>query len=515
MGSMAPSSATTTARQRTALLIGAAAVMALLALAVFTGGPEVEPGQEETAREDAQAGPGPEVLEPLGPDGTERVDTPASDLDPPAAPSPPVDPTLRPEQVDLFVVDPSGAPLLERGTSPLAPDVLLQLRLCLVDGQDPPTSVEPSLAPIPRDRRLVREAPGWVNRFDRPTGPAHCALVLGTTVIASAPVLPEERAVRIVAAADDVEAQLCVVRGQVAGLEGASRHVLLVPRRVAGVRAKNIGAEPGGPGESFEFRNVPPGLCRIRVHLTVHHLVSQLRRSSDDGASLALGPRVPDLRQWELRMAALGEARHPFLDLDLDLVAGETLDLGRLAAPDAGVAVLRLRDGAGEPVEARGVEVRRLGPGPGTTAELTTWTFEDQVAVFPLPTGENTLAIGQADLGALQAIVARSGAEGATGASIGVQLRRVAVVDLSEAGATGLFTETGCRVRSSRRWSGGSYRDQRIGGDVILAPPGRFRVESNGGASWIQVEPGNLVRVRETGAVESSPLPDASEKKRR
>ncbi|MEE2941504.1 MAG: hypothetical protein VX460_14045, partial [Planctomycetota bacterium] len=398
---MAPSSATTTARQRAVLLIGAAAAVALLALAVSTGGPEVDQRPEEAAREDAQAGPGPEALDPLDADRTERVDTPASDLDPPAAPSPPVDPTLRPGQVDLFVLDPSGAPLLERGTSPLAPEVLLQLRLCLVDGQDPPTSVVPSLAPIPRDRRLVREAPGWVNRFDRPEGPAHCALVLGTSVIASAPVLPEEGVVRIVAAADDVAARLCVVRGQVAGLEGASRHVLLVPRRVAGVRAKNIGAEPGGSGESFEFQNVPPGPCRVRVHLTVHHLVSQLRRTADEGASLALGPRVPDRRQWELRLAALGEARHPFLDLDLDLAAGETLDLGRLAAPDAGVVVLRLKDGEGAPVEARGVEVRRLGAGPGATAELTTWTFEDQVAVFPLPTGENTLAVGQGELGAL------------------------------------------------------------------------------------------------------------------
>ncbi|MEE2940491.1 MAG: hypothetical protein VX460_08920, partial [Planctomycetota bacterium] len=197
------------------------------------------------------------------------------------------------------------------------------------------------------------------------------------------------------------------------------------------------------------------------------------------------------------------------------LAAGETLDLGRLAAPDAGVVVLRLKDGEGAPVEARGVEVRRLGAGPGATAELTTWTFEDQVAVFPLPTGENTLAVGQGDLGALPTVVARSGTEGAAAASVDVQLRRVAVVDLSGAGATGLFTETGCRVRSSRRWSGGSYRDQRIGGDVILAPPGRFRVESEEGASWIQVAPGNLVRVSATGAAESSPLPGASEKKRR
>ena len=208
------------------------------------------------------------------------------------------------------------------------------------------------------------------------------------------------------------------------------------------------------------------------------------------GASLALGPRVPDRRQWELRLAALAEARHPFLDLDLDLAAGETLDLGRLAAPDAGVVVLRLKDGAGGSVQARGVEVRRLGPDPGTAAELTAWTFEDQVAVFPLPVGEVTLAVGQGELAALQAIDARAGAEGATGGATEVQLRRTAVVDLSGAGATGLFTETGCEIRSSRRWSGGRYRGQQIGGDVMLVPPGRFRVESNAGASWIRWSPG-------------------------
>ena len=512
---MGPTSATTSARQRTVLLTGAAASLALVALAVFTGGPEAEQGPENAGREDVPAGPRSDVPDALEASRPERVDTLPSEQGSRPGSGQQVDPTLRPDQVDLFVVDPAGAPLLERGASPLAPDVLLQLRLCLVEGQDPPVDVEPSLAPIPRDRRLVREIPGWVNRFERPEGPAHCALVLGTSVIASAPVLPEEQAVRIVVSADDVAAQLCVVRGQVAGLEGASRHVLLVPRRVAGARAKNIGAQPDGGGEFFEFQNVPPGPCRLRVHLTVHHLVSQLRQAEGVGASLALGPRVPDRRQWELRLAALAEARHPFLDLDLDLAAGETLDLGRLAAPDAGVVVLRLKDGAGGSVQARGVEVRRLGPDPGTAAELTAWTFEDQVAVFPLPVGDVTLAVGQGELAALQAIDARAGAEGATGGATEVQLRRTAVVDLSGAGATGLFTETGCEIRSSRRWSGGRYRGQQIGGDVMLVPAGRFRVESNAGASWIQVEPGTLVRVSEAGATESSPLPEASEKKRR
>ena len=113
--------------------------------------------------------------------------------------------------------------------------------------------------------------------------------------------------------------------------------------------------------------------------------------------------------------------------------------------------VLRLKDGAGGSVQARGVEVRRLGPDPGTAAELTAWTFEDQVAVFPLPVGEVTLAVGQGELAALQAIDARAGAEGATGATE-VQLRRTAVVDLSGAGATGLFTETAAR---SARLDGG------------------------------------------------------------
>lgn len=512
---MGPASATTSARQRAALLIGGAVSLALLALAVFTGGPEAEQGPEPAAREDVPTGPRSDVPDALEAPRPERVDTPSSDQGSLPGAGLQVDPTLRPDQVDLFVVDPAGAPLLERGASPLAPDVLLQLRLCLVEGQDPPVDVEPTLAPIPRDRRVVREIPGWVNRFDRPEGPAHCALVLGTSVIASAPVLPEEEAVRIVVAPEHVAAQLCVVRGQVAGLVGASRHVLLVPRRVAGARAKNIGAEPDGGSESFEFQNVPPGPCRLRVHLTVHHLVSQLRQAEDEGASLALGARVPDRRQWELRLAALAKARHPFLDLDLDLAAGETLDLGRLAAPDAGVVVLRLKDGAGGSIEARGVEVRRLGSGPATTAELTAWTFEDQVAVFPLPTGEVTLAVGQGELAALETIDARAGAEGATGASTEVQLRRTAVVDLSRAGAKGLFTETGCEIRSSRRWSGGRYRGQQIGDDVILVPPGRFRVESNAGASWIQVEPGTLVRVSEAGAAESAPLPEAGEKKSR
>ncbi|MEC8510911.1 MAG: hypothetical protein VX015_02090 [Planctomycetota bacterium] len=512
---MGPAPATTSARRRTVLLIGAAAAMALLALSVFTGGPEVDQGQVDPARKDAPARPRSETPDALEASRPERLHTPASDQVSPAAPSKPTDPTLRPEQVDLFVLDPAGAPLLERGTSPLAQDVLLQLRLCLVDGEDPPASVESSLAPIPQNRRLAREAPGWVNRFDRPEGPAHCVLVLGTSVVASAPVLSEEDAVRIIVDADDVAAQLCVVRGQVAGLDGASRHVLVIPRRVAGVRAKNIGAEAGGPGESFEFRNVPPGPCRLRVHLTAHHLVSQLRRAEDDGVSLALGSRAPDRRQWELRLAALAEARHPYLDLDLDLAAGETLDLGRLAAPDAGVAVFRLRDDAGGTVKAHGVEVRLLGPGEGATAEPTTWTFEDQVAVFPLPTGEITLALGQGELGALPTIVARPGADSAMGASIDVELRRVAVVDLSRAGAKGLYTETGCELRSSRRWSGGRYRGQSIGGDVLLVPPGRFRVESDEGASWIQVEPGALVRVSVTGAAESSPLPEASEEMRR
>lgn len=516
---MGTAPAATTKRLRAALLVGAAAAAALVGLVLTGGGPEPEPAPEASRTERAdevEPEAGPEVLDTSG--GAEReLRAPGPTERPPVRPA---DPTLRPDQVDLFVVDPLGAPLLERGSSPLPSAVLIQLRVCLVEAAEAPSRVDPGLAPLPRTRRVVRDTPGWVNRFDRPESAAHCVLVLGTEVVSSAPVLSGEEGVRIVASAEDVLGRLCTVRGEVAGLEGAARHVLIVPRRVAGVRAANISAQPtldasGQLGEGFEFRHVPPGPCRLRVHLTVHHLVRQLQRTTDPGASLSLGPRVPDREQWDLRLAALARARHPFLELELDLAAGEELDLGRIAAPDAGVVVLQLRDEQGAPVEAQGVEVRRLAAEGELVPDLTTWTFENQVAVFPLPPGEVTLAVGQGELGSLQTLVPRSGTQGAMGLPVDVRLARVAVVDLSAVVASRLTTETGVSLGPSKTWAGGSYRGQSLGGQVMIVPPARYRVELEGGSSWVQVEPAALVRVGASGAAESEPLPAAETKKLR
>ena len=147
---MGPASATTSARQRTVLLTGAAASLALLALAVLGGGPEAEQGPENAGREDVPVGPRSDVPDALEASKPDRIDTPPSDQSSFLAPAcRSIPPCARTRWICSSWI-PRGRRCSSAGGFTLAPDVLLQLRLCLVEGQDPLVDVEPSLAPIPR-----------------------------------------------------------------------------------------------------------------------------------------------------------------------------------------------------------------------------------------------------------------------------------------------------------------------------------------------------------------------------
>lgn len=505
------------------LLVGVLGIAAAAMLLIGRGaptGPDVGAPEGRAASRAAQDDPVAPLEEevahvPVHPAGLRNL--------PPAAVSQPA------RTVDLRVTDPEGRALLDRAASPLGASVLFWLRPHLVSSDAEPRVVPDGARLLRPSGSRVRSEAGWFTSFERPTGPTWCVLALGERVLAAERVAPDAESVHLVLAEQDVRDRLCAVRGSLPALPTAARHVSVRPQKRSGglhgpVLAENDPSAPSGTG--FLVKDLPPGPCRLVVRLDPARMVREIMRAADGAGSVSLGARAPDLDQWEIRMAALARSEQPYLTLQLELEPGQVVDVGALTASSAGVLVLELTDRSGEPIDAHGASVQLLSADGLELPAPTTWTYAHFVALHPLPVEFLDLVVLQGEHGTLANLRPRAAADGAIALEAGgdpfppqrIRLERVSVVELPPGVDARLETLSGAVVRADPRWAGGAYRGHTIGDEVLLVPPGRYRLAAEGGAVDFSVGSASAVGFDVEGGLrarEPEALGEARRKERR
>ncbi|MEM9380169.1 MAG: hypothetical protein AAGB93_09510 [Planctomycetota bacterium] len=485
-------------------LVAAACALVLVALAVLRGearnegpgatverrtaphrgsGPDVDPARESSASAGGRSAvPTVRDLASLG-GGGDGGSGAAQDL------------------VQIFVRTPEGEPLLG-GSSPLPVAMARFVRPRVVRAAVPPSStrgveateVQPYSYPGWR-------GPGHFGRVPRPAGPACAVLTFGHLVVASAPFVDGASEVVLVVDPDAVVARACGITGTLPGVVRAAELVR--------VRCVDVGLlievplEAFGSGESFEVAGLPPGPARLIVGpSSVRVARGILQHARETGAGpVPLGPRVRDEEQWRFRLTALGNIARPLAEIELTLAPGEARDLGALPVQTASAALLRLRGGEEESVRAGAAEVRLLGA--SRSQQPRTWSFQDELLVFPLPEERCELLVLVDGRGALVELTPAPLLSDRPPAPRDVSTEELSVVRLPAEVDAELRTASGRVVPGAVRWTGASYRGVELDAATRLVPPGRYGIAEGAGAAGrtFEVTGGERIDVTEGGVL--------------
>lgn len=410
--------------------------------------------------------------------------------------------------VDVLVLDRSGGALL--GAAGSLPALERRwVRPVLGRGRAPayreelPRQGLEELAPRPQ---RVSQRTGWFHSFERPPGEAFVALAFGDHVLVAQPIDPTSREVVLVSDLADIEGMSARLEGRLPGMIEASTLVRVRPEAHAGLWPgrfpETFAVE--GEGNRFVATALPPGRMTVLVRGEATAIQPALfaARKARGLSAISLGATVPSVEQWNLRLGVLRQLQLPIADIEITLAPGESRDLGVLSAPQAGAAILELRDDAGRPVDATSVDVMILGAPGKAPGPFMTWTFESSACLYPLHPRPAELMVVQGGLGALVKILPASLGVSAEPTATAVRLRPLGVVLLPVPGAgepePELWTAERNRVQNDPRWVGSTYLDHGIGGRTLAVPPGSYLAQTGSTASpaVVNVRPGEVVEIQ-------------------
>lgn len=418
--------------------------------------------------------------------------------------------------LDVIVLDRSGGALLgAAGSLPLSDQAWVRLFLgsgAIPTAQDPLSGL--NIVDLPEPRRRTSQRKGWVTAIDPPGGDAYIALAFGESVVCAVAVPPGASEAEVVAGIGDFDGVYASIEGSLAGMIEASRLVRIRPEISEAMGAVgsrlSFGRVPHsiavqGEGDRFTAKRLPPGLMTVMVRAEATALGPALHaaKTSRGLSALSMGARVPNMKQWELRLDVMRRLQLPVADIPVLLAPGEHRQLGSLSTDTSAAVVLEFIDASGRPVDATSVDVMLLAvPGVQEESPLT-WTYENSASLFPLLSRPSELMVVQGDLGALVKVTPEPLRLGAPITTRTVRLERLSVIKLptprqdtqtgTGAAAAQLSTVRGRRVRIDPRWLGSRYCGHEIRGRTLAVPTGAYIFEEAGSRRIIEIGAGEFI----------------------